>query len=441
MIWNKAKRPNLQRLAQVLRANPADDRFLSSLRWLLPGMRVKRYAFLAALGMLCMFTGVVHLSWQTSLLPWFLQTTRWAGYFSIPLWVSGGLWLLGGLTLFLAGLRWMNRSMLSAITDPSSVSKQVYIRRRLEAGPRIVALGGGTGLSRVLRGLKMETANITAVVAVTDDGGSTGRLRVSFGVPAVGDLVDCLAALSDAEGLPDLMEYRFQRGEELKGHTFGNLMLVSLSELNNDFAKAMRQANQVLRLRGAVWPATYEAARLWAEREDGSRVQGETALREQPGRIRRVGLAPIGVAAMPEAIAALQKAELIVLGPGSLYSSVIPSFLPKGIQVAIQQSPAKLVYIVNIMSERGETEGMDAYDHFHAVEQHLGRRPNVVLVNNARIPDDLLKRYRAEGQMPVHFNPKRFEGLGVQIVADDFLEPGFAQHDPKRLVKALINLC
>lgn len=441
MIWNKAKRPSLCRLAQSLWANPADDRFLSSLRWLLPGMRVKRYAFLAALGMLCMFTGVVHLSWQTSFLPWFLQTSCWASYFSIPLWLSGGLWWLGGLILFLAGLRWMNRSMLSAITDPSSVSKQVYIRRRLEAGPRIVALGGGTGLSRVLRGLKMETANITAIVAVTDDGGSTGRLRVSFGVPAVGDLVDCLAALSDAEGLPDLMEYRFQRGEELEGHTFGNLMLVSLSELNNDFAKAMRQANQVLRLRGAVWPATYEAARLWAEREDGRRVQGETALRKQPGRIRRVGLAPIGVAAMPEAIAALQKAEMIVLGPGSLYSSVIPSFLPKGIQVAIQQSPAKLVYIVNIMSERGETEGMDAYDHFHAVEQHLGRRPNVVLVSTALIPDDLLKRYRAEGQVPVRFSPKRFEGLGVQIVADDFLEPGFAQHDPARLVKALMDLC
>ncbi|GIW25048.1 gluconeogenesis factor YvcK family protein [Meiothermus sp.] len=440
MLWNKTKHLNLRALIQRLQTNPADDRFLSSLRWLLPGMRVKRYAFLAALGMLCMFTGVVHLSWQTSLLPWFLQTTRWAGYFSIPLWVSGGLWLLGGLTLFLLGLRWMNRSMLSAITDPGSVSKQVYIRRRLEAGPRIVALGGGTGLSRVLRGLKMETANITAVVAVTDDGGSTGRLRVSFGVPAVGDLVDCLAALSDAEGLPDLMEYRFKRGGELEGHTFGNLMLVSLSELNNDFAKAMRQANQVLRLRGAVWPATFEAARLWAEREDGTRVQGETALREKSGRIRKVGLAPLGVAAMPEAVHALQKAEMIVLGPGSLYSSVIPSFLPKGIQVAIQQSPARLIYIVNIMSERGETEGMDAYDHFHAIEQHLGRKPNVVLVNNACIPEDLLKRYRAEGQTPVRFNPKRFEGQGVQIVADDFLEPGFAQHDPVRLVKALMEL-
>ena len=440
VIWNKAKRPSLRILAQSLRADPADDRFISLLRWLLPGMRVKRYALLVVLGLLAMFIGVVHLTWHSSLLSWFAQLIRWTGSFSVPMWISGVLWLAGGVALFLAGLRWMNRSMLSAITDPNSVSKQVYIRRRLEAGPRIVALGGGTGLSRVLRGLKLETANTTAVVAVTDDGGSTGRLRVSFGVPAVGDLVDCMAALSDAEGLPELMEYRFVRGDELKGHTFGNLFLVSLSELNQDFAGAMRQANQVLRLRGAVWPSTYQAARLWAEREDGSRVQGETALRQQPGRIRRVGLAPVGVVAMPEAVEALRKSEMIVLGPGSLYSSVIPSFLPRGIQTAIKQSRSRLIYIVNIMSERGETEGMDAFDHFQAIEQHLGRKPNVVLINNARIPDDLLRRYQKEGQMPVRFNPKRFEGQGVQIVADDFLEPGFAQHDPIRLVKALMAL-
>ncbi|WP_051195620.1 gluconeogenesis factor YvcK family protein [Meiothermus rufus] len=441
MIGNKAKPLSLRSLLQGLRASPADDRFFSLLRWLLPGMRVKRYALLAFLGLLAMFVGVVHFSWHTPLWGWFLQVVRWTGPWAVPMWLSGSVWLGLGVLLFLLGLRAMNRSLLSTFTDPALVSKQVYIRRRLEAGPRIVALGGGTGLSRVLLGLKQETANTTAIVAVTDDGGSTGRLRVSFGVPAVGDLVDCLAALSDAGGLPDLMKYRFQRGGELAGHTFGNLMLVSLAELHQDFAEAIRQANQVLRLRGAVWPATYEAARLWAERDDGSRVEGETALRERKGRIFKVGLAPMDVAAMPEAIEALQKAEMIVLGPGSLYSSVIPSFLPKGIQTAIQLSQAKLVYIVNIMSERGETEGMDAFDHLRAIEQHLGRRPGVVLVNNAPIPIGVLKRYQAEGQQPVRFNPERFRGLGVRIVADDFLEPGQAQHDPSRLVRALMALC
>lgn len=423
-----------------IRANPADDRFLSGLRWWLPGMRVKRFALLSLIGLIFMFTGVAHLSWQTTFLPWFLQTTRWSGYFSVPLWLSGTLWLAVGAVLFLLGMRSMNRSMFSAITDLNLVSKQVYIRRRLEAGPRIVALGGGTGLSRVLRGLKMETANITAVVAITDDGGSTGRLRKSFDIPAVGDLVDCLAALSDTEGLPELMEYRFQRGGELRGHTFGNLMLVSLSELNNDFAKAMRQANQVLRLRGAVWPASYEAARLWANRDDGSRVSGESALREQPGRVSKVGLSPGSVAAMPEAVQAIQKADMVVLGPGSLYSSVIPSFLPLGIQKAIQQSRVRLIYIANIMSERGETEGMDTFDHFQAVAQHLGRKPNLVLVNNAPLPAEILSRYRAEGQFPVRYAPERFKGEGVEVVTEDLLEPGFAQHDPNKIVKVLINL-
>lgn len=444
MTWKRPKPPNLRAAARGLRrglqSHPAEDSYLSALRWWLPGMRIKRYALVALVGILLMFVGVLHLAWQSALIPAFVAALRWTALFAIPMWVSGSMWLLLGLLLYLMGIRWMNRSMLSAITDPGSVSKQVYIKRRLEAGPRIVALGGGTGLSRVLRGLKADTANITAIVAVTDDGGSTGRLRSSFGVPAVGDLVDCLAALSDAEGLPDLMEYRFERGEELKGHTFGNLMLVSLSELNNDFAKAMRQANQVLRLRGAVWPATFEAAKLWADRDDGTRVNGETALRLQAGRIRKVGLAPSHVEAMPEAVGALQKAEMIVLGPGSMFSSVIPSFLPKGIQSAIQNSRAKLVYIANIMSERGETEGMDVYDHYQAVATHLGRKPNVVLVHADLIPDEILRRYKAEGQLPVRFTPKRFEGENVQIVAENFLEPGFAQHDPAKLVRALINL-
>lgn len=440
MIWKPPFSQTAADLRRGLRSHPAEDSFLSILRWWLPGMRVKRYAFIAFGGVLMMFLGVVHLALQSSLIPLFLETLRWASYFSVPMWLSGTIWFLLGMTLFFVGIRMMNRSMLSAITDLSSVSKQVYIKRRLEAGPRIAALGGGTGLSRVLRGLKIETANITAVVAVSDDGGSTGRLRNSFGVPAVGDLVDCLAALSDADGLSDLMEYRFQRGEELKGHTFGNLMLVSLSELNNDFALAMRQSNQVLRLRGAVWPSTYEAVRLWAERGDGSRVNGESALREKPGRIRRVGLNPSSVEAMPEAVEAIRKADMIVLGPGSLYSSVIPSFLPKGIQTAIQHSRARLVYIANIMSERGETEGMDAFDHYHAVSQHLGRKPNVILINSALIPEEILRRYRAEGQRPVPLSRERFEGEGVQLVVDDFLEQGFAQHDPAKIVKALMTL-
>lgn len=423
---------------------------LLSRRWLLPGMRVKRYALIALIGGLLLLLGVVQLTWDGPLVNGFFRLARWAVLLGLPQWLSGLFWMALGVVLVFLGIRWMNRSVLSALADPDTVPEQVYIRRRLENGPRIVALGGGTGLSRVLKGLKQETANITAIVAATDDGGSTGRLRTSFGIPAVGDLVDCLAALSDAEGLPDLMQYRFARGGDLAGHTFGNLMLVSLYELaassrndgrGGDFAAAIRQANSILRLRGAVWPATDRPAKLWAIRENGSREEGESRLRHGQGRILRVGLTPPDVPSMPEALEALRRADLIVLGPGSLYTSVIPSFLPPEIAQAIRQSSAKVCYIANVMTEVGETDGLSVYEHYQAVAAHLGRRPDVVLVHTAPIDPELLARYAVENQNPVALDLEALEATGVRIVPGDFLERGpYAQHDPSKLVRALIAL-
>ena len=193
-----------------------------SWRWLLPGMGVKRYAFVASLGLLIMILAAVQVLWGQPIASWIAHLARWSVMLGLPLWASGILVFLIGLAVFLAGIRWMNRSMLSALIDPDQVPEQVYIHRVLEAGPKLVALGGGTGLSRVLEGLKQETANVTAVVAITDDGGSTGRLRLSFGIPAVGDLVDCLSALSDAERLPELLSYRFQRRSYLWQPSFSH---------------------------------------------------------------------------------------------------------------------------------------------------------------------------------------------------------------------------
>ncbi|WP_448567043.1 gluconeogenesis factor YvcK family protein, partial [Thermus sp.] len=216
-----------------------------ALRWLYPGMRVKRYALLAGLGVLLLALGLAPFLPSPPPGPWVL-----------------GLSLLGFL-LLVGGIRAMNRSMLSTLTEPEEVPERVYVRRRLERGPKVVAFGGGTGLSRVLRGFKEHTANTTAIVAVTDDGGSTGRLRLTFGLPAVGDLVDCLAALSDHPGLAQLLAHRFDRGE-LEGHTFGNLFLVTLYQVVGDFAEAILEANAILNLRGQVLPATPEAVRLKA---------------------------------------------------------------------------------------------------------------------------------------------------------------------------------
>ncbi|GLV48227.1 putative gluconeogenesis factor [Thermus sp. LT1-2-5] len=394
-----------------------------SLRWLYPGMRVKRFALLALLGVFLFGMGF------SELLP--------------PLGLRGpGPWglLLGGLLLAALGIWAMNRSMLAAFTEPEEVPERVYVRRRLERGPKVVAFGGGTGLSRVLRGLKEHTAHTTALVAVTDDGGSTGRLRLSYGLPAVGDLVDCLAALSDHPALPELLAHRFDRGE-LKGHTFGNLFLVTLFEVGGDFAEAVRQANAILNLRGQVLPATPEAVRLRARFQDEGEVVGEVAIRARRGRIREVFLEPDPEEVMPEALEAIARAELLVLGPGSLYTSVIPSFLPKPLRQAVQRAKAPLVYVVNLMTEPGETDGYTAYEHYKAVAYHLGRRPEVVLVHTAPIPEAVLKRYAAEGRYPVAFDPRPFAADGVRVLTGDFREEGpLAQHDPKRVVQALLGL-
>nr|WP_235187277.1 gluconeogenesis factor YvcK family protein [Thermus caliditerrae] len=385
-------------------------------------MRVKRYAALAALGALCLAYGLVPFLPPPPPAPW-----------------AFGAVLLG-LLLLVGGVRAMNRSMLSAFTEPEDVPERVYVRRRLEQGPKVVAFGGGTGLSRVLRGLKEHTANTTAIVAVTDDGGSTGRLRLAYGLPAVGDLVDCLGALSDHAALSRLLDHRFLRGE-LAGHTFGNLFLVTLNEVVEDFAEAVREANAILNLRGQVLPATPEAVRLGARFQDGSEVVGEVALRKRQGRIREVFLVPEPGEAMPEALEAIRRADLLVLGPGSLYTSVIPSLLPKPLLEALAKAKAPLVYVVNLMTEPGETDGYTAYDHYKAIAYHLGRRPEVVLVHTAPIPEEVQRRYAAEGRFPVPFDPRPFAVDGVRVMTGDFREEGpLAQHDPAKVVRALLSL-
>ncbi|WP_430731873.1 gluconeogenesis factor YvcK family protein [Thermus thermamylovorans] len=385
-------------------------------------MRVKRYAALAGLGAGLLAYGLARFLPPPPPEPW-----------------AWGAALLG-LLLLVGGVRAMNRSMLSAFTEPEEVPERVYVRRRLEQGPKVVAFGGGTGLSRVLRGLKEHTANTTAIVAVTDDGGSTGRLRLAYGLPAVGDLVDCLGALSERPALSHLLDHRFDRGE-MAGHTFGNLLLVTLNQAAGGFAEAILEANAILNLRGQVLPATPEAVRLGARFQDGSEAVGEVAIRARRGRIREVFLVPEPEEVMAEALAAIRRAHLLVLGPGSLYTSILPSFLPGPLREALAQAPAPLAYVVNLMTEPGETDGYTAYDHYKAIAYHLGRRPEVVLVHTAPIPEGVLRRYAEEERFPVPFDPRPFAVDGVRVITGDFREEGpLAQHDPAKLVRALLGL-
>ena len=415
--------------------------------WLVPGMGVKRHVSWAIAGALVTLVGVV--AWTL----WLLGDQREA--LAVPIeallasepWARRGGWLAGavvvvGVVLTVAAIGRLNRSLLSNwMARPQDAAEVLHRRLQLARGPRIVAIGGGTGLSLLLRGLREHSSNLTAVVAVSDDGGSSGRLRAAFGMPAPGDLSDCLAALSvDEASLGRLLQYRFRRGRELEGHTFGNLLITTLSEVERDFGDALRVMQRLLDLNGAVWPATAQAVTLRVEKADGQVVEGESVLSAHPGAARSVALVPPDGEALPEVIAALGSADLVLLGPGSLFSSTLPPALVPAVGAALRATPGVVVQIVNIMTEAGETDGFDAWDHVEAVRRHLGRRPDLVVMNGTPVDPARVAAYLDEGAELVRFDPAPFRRAGVAVVTWPLLGPGpHAQHDAPALARALVR--
>jgi uncharacterized cofD-like protein len=240
---------------------------------------------------------------------------------------------------------------------------------------RIVVIGGGTGLSVLLKGLKKYTSRLTAIVTVTDDGGSSGRLRAEMGVLPPGDIRNCLVALAETETLMDkVFQHRFQAGNGLQGHTLGNLLLVAMSEIAGGFISAIQEVSKVLAVRGVVLPATLEPVVLAATMENGSTVVGETRIREHEGKIERISLVPDQCLPVPETLKAIQEADAIILGPGSLYTSIIPNLLVKGVAESLTEAKAPLIYVSNIMTEKGETDGFTAADHLQAIKRHLNQQ-------------------------------------------------------------------
>lgn len=268
--------------------------------------------------------------------------------------------------------------------------------------PRVVAIGGGTGLSTLLRGLKHLTPWITAVVTVSDDGGSSGRLRDELGVLPPGDIRGCLVALADDESLLGaLFSHRFANGA-LAGHSFGNLFLAALAEVTGDFDRAVKESSKVLAITGTVLPSTTADVRLHAELSDGRHLVGESSIGRAPVSVRRVWLEPEGASALPLALERIADADLVVLGPGSLFTSVVPNLLMGGIREALAATSATVVYVANVMTQPGETAAFSGLDHVRALVDHLG--PGVldaVLANVTPVPADLLRRYRGQGAEPV----------------------------------------
>ena len=316
-------------------------------------------------------------------------------------------------------------------------------------GPRIVAIGGGTGLSTMLRGLKLHTRNLTAIVTVADDGGGSGVLREDLGMPPPGDIRHCMEALANAEPVMEqLLSYRFPSGSgRLTGQSFGNLILAALNGIYPSFDEAVARMSEVLAISGRILPVTNENVRLEATFENGTSVVGESKIfqfkKEQDCRIRSVRLLPERPAALPAAVEAIGEAELILLGPGSLYTSVIPNLLVDGIAEAVCRSKALKLYICNIMTQDGETEGMTASDHVAALLDHSG--PGLVdlcLFNSAPVRPGLLERYREEDAIPITVDREAVEALGVELVTRPVSSETshYARHSVTRLAQAVMEL-
>jgi uncharacterized cofD-like protein len=322
---------------------------------------------------------------------------------------------------------------------------------------RVVALGGGSGLSRLLKGLKLfvqmpgerpqalpAIVELTAVVTVTDDGGSSGRLRKDFHVLPPGDIRNCLVAMSEDEALLGrLFQHRFRTGGGLKGHSFGNLFVTALTGITGDFAEAVKFASTILATRGNIFPSTLSNVQLEARMHDGTRVRGETRITASPKRIAQLRLLPAGARPLPQTLEAIRRADLITIGPGSLFTSLVPNLLVRPLARAVAASPALKVFVCNLMTQANESLKMTAADHVRALYRHAGAPVfDVALVNRAPVSPRLRAKYAKQGAEPIVCEEKEMEKLGVRVVRGNFLqeESGVARHDSAAVARALLEL-
>jgi uncharacterized cofD-like protein len=310
--------------------------------------------------------------------------------------------------------------------------------------PRVVIIGGGTGLPVLLRGLKQYPLDITAIVTVADDGGSSGRIREDLDIPPPGDIRNVLAALSDVEPLvEEMFQHRFKTSNELSGHALGNLILAAMTSITGNFVHAIQEMSKVLNVRGKVLPAANHNVILHAEMEDGTIVSGESKIPFSGKRIHRVFLTPEVIKPLPETILAIRQADLIVIGPGSLYTSILPNLLVPKLGEEVCRARAKKVYICNLMTQAGETHDFTASDHVKAIYDHMNDSfINTILVNNENIPDDVQLRYHEELAKPVLYDIERLEEMGLEVLQEEIVchDDGVIRHDTKKVAQILFNI-
>ncbi len=415
--------------------------FFNIIKWFYPGMRVKRYALISIGGLFLFGWGLLII------LP--IDFFRAFKDFGFSLFgqnkIIGSFIVAIGVVLMVLGLRWMNLSVFKEIVPhrEKEVPEIIYRERYLRRGPKIVAVGGGTGLSTLLRGLKYYTSNITAIVTVSDSGGSSGRLRRDMGILPPGDIRNCLVALAVSEPLmTELFQYRFKEGE-IKGHSFGNLLIAAMSDITGNFERAIWETSKVLSIRGRVLPSTLSSVTLCAEFIDGRVIKGEDKIPSYGKKIKRLFIEPDKVYPLDEAIDAIYNAEIIVLGPGSLYTSIISNLLVEGIQKAIKASPAPKVYVVNIMTQPGETDDFTASDHLRELLRYLKMdKIDYVLVNNGEVDEEVLSKYEKEFAKLVEIDYNILRKYAKNIILSDFVyvDKDVIRHNSSLVSKSIIDI-
>ncbi len=415
-------------------------------KWLYPGIKLKRWIFLLLLGLIVVNLGLL-IIFSSYFLEFFQgEISLWLRFLSGPAFPASLLLGLGivGLGLFLVIMA-IKQTISRISREEDELVENFYQEEKLKKGSRVVALGGGTGLANFLRGIKFYTSNVTAVVTVADDGGSSGKLRDELNMPPPGDIRNCLVALADTEPLmEDLFQYRFSSEGHLVGHSFGNLFIASMNEVLGDFKEAVRESSKVLAIRGEVLPATSQDVRLGAVFADDSCQLGESIIPLQNKKISQVFLEPEDCPATAEALRAIEEAEIIVVGPGSLYTSILPNLLVPDLLAAIKKSSAVKVYICNLMTQPGETVDYSASEHLQAIYRHAGEDLfDWIIVNSQEAAEKLARRYEEEGAFPVKVDHQELKEMGISIKEENLLlqqKDSYLRHDPDRLAGVVLDL-
>jgi uncharacterized cofD-like protein len=364
-------------------------------------------------------------------------------------WSAFTIGLLSGGIISLLAARLFQEENDNGLAEPvqgknGSVMFKAF-QHKVSQGPEIVAIGGGTGLSTLLTGLKSYTRNITAIVTVTDEGGSSGRLRGEWGVLPPGDVRNCMVALAENDSaLNRILSFRFDRGE-LKGHSLGNLILLATTEMTGDFRKAVEELNNLLAIRGKVIPVTTESVTLCATTSRGDVLKGELEISRQGSEIESAWIEPSDASAVPEAILAIENADIVVLGPGSLFTSILPNLMLNEVSEALKRSSAPKVYITNLMTQPGETDNMDIMDHVRWISRTSGSVPDYVIANEGSVPSELLEIYLAAGAEPLFLEEEQKRSLalmGTRVILADLINvtAGSVRHNSQKVAETLIRI-